>query len=52
MILGGALKHICYKDLRKCILRCDILIQYLPNPDQLKRLQVRASNKPSGSFWI
>ena len=49
VILGGALKHISYKDLRKCILRCDTsvltenllqsLIQYLPTPDQLNKLQ-------------
>merc|ERR1719229_780225 len=49
VILGGALKHISYKDLRKCILRCDTsvltenllqsLIQYLPPPDQLNKLQ-------------
>jgi len=49
VVLGGALKHISYSDLRKCILRCDTsvltenllqsLIQYLPSPDQLNRLQ-------------
>ena len=49
VILGGALKHISYADLRKCILRCDTsvltenllqsLIQYLPTPDQLNKLQ-------------
>jgi len=49
VVLGGALKHISYTDLRKCILRCDTsvltenllqsLIQYLPSPDQLNRLQ-------------
>merc|ERR1719481_2181948 len=49
VILGGALKHISYKDLRKCIMRCDTsvltenllqsLIQYLPTPDQLNKLQ-------------
>ncbi len=47
--LGGALKHISYEDLRKCILRCDTsvltenllqsLIQYIPAPDQLNRLK-------------
>ena len=46
---GGALKHITYEDLRKCILRCDkevltenllqALIQYIPAPDQLNRLK-------------
>ena len=45
----GALKHISYEDLRKCILRCDTkvltenllqsLIQYIPAPDQLNRLK-------------
>merc|ERR1719153_1325123 len=49
VVLGGALKHISYPDLRKCILRCDTsvltenllqsLIQYLPSPDQLNKLQ-------------
>jgi len=49
ILLGGALKHISYDDLRKCILRCDTsvltenllqsLIQYLPTPDQLKKLK-------------
>merc|ERR550519_154791 len=49
ILLGGALKHVSYNDLRKCILRCDTsvlnesllqsLIQYLPSPDQLKRLK-------------
>jgi len=48
VVLGGALKHIPYVELRKCILRCDTsvltenllqsLIQYLPTPDQLNRL--------------
>ena len=54
VILGGALKHISYPDLRKCILRCDTtvltenllqsLIQYLPSPDQLNKLQEHASD--------
>ena len=49
VVLGGALKHISYKELRKCILRCDTsvltenllqsLIQYLPTPDQLNKLK-------------
>merc|ERR1719412_237991 len=49
ILLGGALKHISYEDLRKCILRCDTkvltenllqsLIQYIPAPDQLNRLK-------------
>jgi len=54
VILGGALKHISFPDLRKCILRCDTtvltenllqsLIQYLPSPDQLNKLQEHASD--------
>merc|ERR1719341_2431983 len=54
VILGGALKHISYPDLRKCILRCDTtvltenllqsLIQYLPSPDRLNKLQEHASD--------
>lgn len=49
ILLGGALKHISYEELRKCILRCDTtvltenllqsLIQYIPAPDQLKKLE-------------
>ncbi|XP_040571681.1 protein diaphanous isoform X5 [Lepeophtheirus salmonis] len=49
ILLGGALKHIPYDDLRICILRCDTsvltdnlleaLIQYIPAPDQLNRLK-------------
>jgi diaphanous 2 len=49
ILLGGALKHMSYTDLKKCILRCDAsvltesllqsLIQYLPSPDQFKRLK-------------
>ena len=49
VVLGGSLKHIPYAELRKCILRCDTtvltenllqsLIQYLPTPDQLNKLQ-------------
>ena len=45
----GALKHISYEELRKCILRCDTsvltenllqaLIHYIPAPDQLNRLK-------------
>lgn len=48
ILLGGSLKHLSYKDVKKCILRCDFnilsasileqLINYLPPPDQLKRL--------------
>lgn len=49
ILLGGSLKHISYKDMRKCILRCDEtvltdnilkqLIDYLPPADQLGRLK-------------
>ena len=49
ILLGGALKHISYEELRKCILQCDkkiltenllqALIQYIPAPDQLNRLK-------------
>lgn len=49
ILLGGALKHISYDELRKLILRCDTtvltenllqaLIQYIPTPDQLNRLK-------------
>ncbi|XP_075219811.1 diaphanous related formin 1 isoform X2 [Lycorma delicatula] len=48
ILLGGSLKHLSYQDVKKCILRCDFnvltdsileqLINYLPPPDQLKRL--------------
>jgi diaphanous 2 len=49
ILLGGSLKHLSYEDVKRCILRCDIetlpdsvlqqLINYLPPPDQLKKLQ-------------
>jgi diaphanous 2 len=49
ILLGGSLKHICYADVRKCVLRCDDsvitdnvlqqLISYFPPPDQLKKLE-------------
>uniref|UniRef100_A0A182RGP4 Diaphanous n=1 Tax=Anopheles funestus TaxID=62324 RepID=A0A182RGP4_ANOFN len=49
ILLGGSLKHLSYEQIRTCLLRCDTsvlspsvlqqLIQYLPPPDQLKRLQ-------------
>ncbi|XP_055641138.1 protein diaphanous [Toxorhynchites rutilus septentrionalis] len=53
ILLGGSLKHLSHEQIRLCLLRCDTtvigpsvlqqLIQYLPPPDQLKRLQeVRA----------
>lgn len=49
ILLGGSLKHLTHEQIKLCILRCDTsilnsnviqqLIQYLPPPDQLKRLQ-------------
>lgn len=49
ILLGGSLKHLSHDQIKQCILRCDTtvlnsniiqqLIQYLPPPDQLKRLQ-------------
>lgn len=49
ILLGGSLKHLSYDQLKLYLLRCDTsilsqnvlqqLIQYLPPPDQLKRLQ-------------
>lgn len=49
ILIGGSLKHLTYNDVKKCILKCDNtilednvlqqLIQYLPPPDQLKKLQ-------------
>ena len=49
LFIIGALKHISYEELRKCILRCDTsvltenllqaLIHYIPAPDQLNRLK-------------
>lgn len=48
ILLGGSLKHMSYEHIRTCILRCDtnvltanvldLLIQYLPTADQLKKL--------------
>ncbi|XP_045457883.1 protein diaphanous [Melitaea cinxia] len=48
ILLGGSLKHMSYDHIRTCILRCDttvltadvldLLIQYLPPADQLKKL--------------
>ncbi|XP_058818209.1 protein diaphanous [Topomyia yanbarensis] len=53
ILLCGSLKHLSHEQIRTCLLRCDTnilgpsvlqqLIQYIPPPDQLKRLQeVRA----------
>ncbi|XP_039444037.1 protein diaphanous [Culex pipiens pallens] len=49
ILLGGSLKHLSHEQIRTCLLRCETtilgpsvlqqLIQYLPPPDQLKRLQ-------------
>lgn len=49
ILLGGSLKHLSYDQIKIYLLRCDMsmldasvlqqLIQYLPPPDQLKRLQ-------------
>lgn len=49
ILLGGSLKHLSYEQIKIYLLRCDMsmldsnivqqLIQYLPPPDQLKRLQ-------------
>ncbi|XP_047513253.1 protein diaphanous isoform X7 [Pieris napi] len=48
ILLGGSLKHMSYEHIRTCILKCDttvltanvldLLIQYLPPADQLKKL--------------
>ncbi|XP_039752772.1 protein diaphanous isoform X2 [Pararge aegeria] len=48
ILLGGSLKHMSYEHIRSCVLRCDttvltanvldLLIQYLPPADQLKKL--------------
>lgn len=49
ILLGGSLKHMTYSKVKSCILKCDDtvltgsvleqLIQYLPPPDQLNKLQ-------------
>ncbi|KAG8234233.1 hypothetical protein J437_LFUL007738 [Ladona fulva] len=49
ILLGGSLKHMSYRNVQRCILRCDDsllsgsvldqLIAYLPPPDQLKKLE-------------
>ncbi|XP_076255842.1 diaphanous related formin 1 isoform X2 [Rhynchophorus ferrugineus] len=49
ILLNGSLKHMPYDDIKKALLRCDEsiltdnvtqqLIQYLPPPDQLNKLQ-------------
>ncbi|KAK2576918.1 hypothetical protein KPH14_005539 [Odynerus spinipes] len=50
ILLGGTLKHMSYEDVKACLFRCDGpvisdnilqgLIQYLPPPDQLAKLQL------------
>lgn len=54
ILLGGSLKHLSYDEIKLYLLRCDMqylnatilqqLIQYLPPPDQLKRLQELKAN--------
>ncbi|XP_046743898.1 protein diaphanous isoform X2 [Diprion similis] len=49
ILLGGTLKHMSYEEVKICLLRCEGpvisdnvlqgLIQYLPPPDQLTKLQ-------------
>ena len=49
ILLGGSLKHMSYEDVKICLLKCEGpvisdnilqgLIQYLPPPDQLTKLQ-------------
>ena len=49
ILLGGSLKYMKYEDIKKSILNCDEsvltdsvlqqLIQYIPTPEQLKRLE-------------
>ncbi|EDW04111.1 protein diaphanous isoform X2 [Drosophila grimshawi] len=57
ILLGGSLKHLSYEQIKICLLRCDTdilstniltnLIQYLPPPEQLKRLQeIKANGEP------
>lgn len=49
ILLGGSLKHMSYEDIKLAILHCDEtiltdsvlqqLIQYMPTPEQLKKLE-------------
>jgi len=49
ILLGGSLKYMSYEDIKKSILSCDetvltdsvlqALIQYIPSPEQLKKLE-------------
>lgn len=64
ILLGGSLKHLTHEKIKQCILRCDTtildsniiqqLIQYLPPPDQLKKLQEIKStgDELSGRFVV
>lgn len=56
ILIGGSMKHLPYPAIKSSLLRCDVstlssnvlqqLIQYLPSPDQLKRLQeIKASGE-------
>ncbi|XP_072751570.1 protein diaphanous isoform X2 [Anoplolepis gracilipes] len=50
ILLGGTLKHMPYIEVKRCLFRCEGpvisdnilqgLIQYLPSPDQLSKLQM------------
>lgn len=50
ILLGGTLKHMPYVEVKRCLFRCEGpvisdnilqgLIQYLPPPDQLSKLQM------------
>ncbi|XP_011337146.1 protein diaphanous isoform X1 [Ooceraea biroi] len=50
ILLGGTLKHMPYVEVKRCLFRCEGpvisdnvlqgLIQYLPPPDQLSKLQI------------
>lgn len=57
ILLGGSLKHLSYEQIKICLLRCDTdilssnilqnLLQYLPPPEQLKRLQeIKSKGEP------
>ncbi|XP_037957963.1 protein diaphanous isoform X2 [Teleopsis dalmanni] len=61
ILLGGSLKQLSHDQIKLCLLRCDTdilssniltqLIQYLPPPDQLKRLQeIKAKGEPLSSI--
>lgn len=49
ILLGGSLKYLSYDDIKRAILHCDEtvlsdsvlqqLIQYMPTPEQLKKLE-------------